>query len=51
MIIPTLGNGQLYRVHHERWQMIAAMERRRAYLLVCGIMAAAMINALIWILR
>jgi hypothetical protein len=31
-------------------QMIARMECRRAYQLVCGFFAFAMINALFWIL-
>lgn len=51
MIIPTLGNGMLTRIHHERYRMILRMEQRRAYMMVCGIVAVAMINALIWILR
>lgn len=51
MIINTLGNGMLTRIHHERYQMLTRMERRRAYWAVCGIVALAMINALYWILR
>jgi hypothetical protein len=41
----------LTRIHHERFHMLTRMERRRAYLTICGIVTAAMINALIWILR
>lgn len=50
MIIPTLGNGSLYVVKRFKYQMLTRMERRRAYLLTCGIFAFAMLNALIWIL-
>jgi hypothetical protein len=51
MKLRTLGDGQLYVVHRFKDQLLVKMEQRRAYLMVCGIIAAAMINALIWILR
>lgn len=51
MKIRTLGDGQLYVVHRFRDQMLVRMEQRRAYWLICGIFAFAMINALVWILR
>ena len=38
-------------VHRFKDQLIVRMEQRRAYLIVCGFVAAAMINALVWILR
>lgn len=51
MIIPTLGNGQLYRVNRFRYQMLTAMERARAYKCCCWLFAVILINALYWILR
>jgi hypothetical protein len=51
MIIPTLGTGQLYRVRRFRYQMLTAMERRRAMRLTCAIAACVTIAVLLWILR
>jgi hypothetical protein len=51
MIIPTLGRGALYRVHRERYVMLTRMEKRKAFIQVCGIVLCAGIVALIWILK
>lgn len=39
MIIPTLGQGPLYRVHHDKRHMLNQAERRRAMLLSLVIIA------------
>jgi hypothetical protein len=49
MIIPTLGTGQLYRVHHERAQMLTEIERRRAIKLCAGVAVCLAGAVLLWI--
>lgn len=51
MIIPTLGNGQLYRVNRFRDRMLTEMERRRAFLLCCSLAATVTVGVIAWILR
>jgi hypothetical protein len=48
MIQMMLGQGMLYRLHHERQQMLNEMERKRARL-VCSVITVIAIGALLWL--
>jgi hypothetical protein len=49
-MIPTIGD-LLFRVHHEKVQMLTQAEKRRAFRLVCAITFCVTIAVLLWILR
>lgn len=49
-MIPTIGT-YLYRLHHEKQQMLTQMERRRAFIVCCLISIVATIGVLFYVLR
>lgn len=49
MIIPTLGNGMLYRVHHDKQEMLTQAEKRRALKLLCAIGICVVIAIRLWL--
>ena len=48
-MIPTISDC-LYRLHHEKAQMLSQAEKRRAFRLVCGLTALISFLVLMWIL-
>ena len=48
-MIPTVSD-LLYRVHHEKVQMLTQAEKRRAFRLCCALTALISILVLMWIL-
>ena len=49
-MIPTLGNGLLYRVHRGKPQMLSDMERKKAAVYVVSIFVCIVVAAFIWII-
>jgi hypothetical protein len=50
MIIMLLGQGALYRLHHERQQMLTKLERKRAVRIACSLVVVITI-VLLWNLK
>lgn len=51
MIIPTLGNGQLYEVHRSKAAMLIEIEKRKALFLTCCITAVVTFGVIAFIVR
>jgi hypothetical protein len=49
-MIPTISD-MLYRLHHEKPEMLTRAEKRRAVLLLSGIMLCITIIVMLWILK
>lgn len=50
-MIIMLGQGILYQIHRNRQQWLTERERRRVTWMICGIVAALMVAALVLILK
>jgi hypothetical protein len=51
MIIPTLGNGQLYEVHRTKPAMLIAIQKRKALFLTCCITAVVTFGVIMFLVR
>lgn len=51
MIIPTLGNGQLYHVHRNKDRWLTVQEKRKAFGYMIAITILLTIAVLSWIIR
>jgi hypothetical protein len=50
-MIIMLGQGLLYKLHHEKAQMLTQMEKKRAVQLVTGIAGCIAIIIILWVSR
>jgi hypothetical protein len=50
-MIIMLGQGLLYRLHHEKAQMLTQIEKKRALKLVAGIMGCIAAIIILWLSR
>jgi hypothetical protein len=49
-MIPTVSH-LLYRVHHERQYWLTRAEKRRAFVLACGLIFVIATGILLWMIR